>query len=81
MKIGKKDVMEYFLIKKEGTTRDAAEYIINKFKSEGNAEEISYKEVYKKVLYYIKILEEEGSIKRKEWFGAWVFEFQNRAII
>jgi hypothetical protein len=81
MKIGKKDIIEYFLIKKEGTTRDVAEYIINKFKSEGNIEETSYKEVYNKVLYYIKILEEEGSIKRKEWFGAWVFEFQNRAII
>jgi len=78
MKIGKKDVIEYFLIKKEGTIRDVAEYLIKKYKIKKN---ISYKEIYKKILYYVRVLEEEGSIKRKKWFGAWIFEFQNRAFI
>jgi hypothetical protein len=78
MKIGKKDVMEYFLIKKEGTIRDVAEYLIKKYNINEN---INYKKIYRCVLHYIRVLEEEGSIKRKEWFGAWVFEFQNRAFI
>jgi hypothetical protein len=78
MKIGKKDVIEYFLIKKEGTARDVAEYLIKKYKIKGN---INYKKFYQNILYYIRILEEEGSIKRKKWFGAWIFEFQNRVFI
>jgi hypothetical protein len=78
MKIGKKDVLEYFLIKKEGTTRDVAEYLMNKLKICGNME---YKKLYRNVLYYVRVLEEEGYLKRKEWQGAWVFEFQNRAFI
>jgi uncharacterized protein YpiB (UPF0302 family) len=78
MKISKKDVIEYFLIKKEGTARDVAEYLIDKYKMVGN---INYKKLYQNIFYYIKALEEEGSLKRKKWLGAWVFEFQNRAFI
>jgi len=78
MRIGKKDVLEYFLIKKEGTIRDVAEYLIGKYKITGN---INYKKFYQNILYYVRVLEEEGSLKKKKWLGAWVFEFQNRAFI